>query len=50
MAKIRVGLVGLGEVAQVVHLPILQSHADTFEIAALCDISRELPRRAWRTL
>src|SRR5882672_3749586 len=42
MAKIRVGLVGLGEIAQVVHLPILQSYADTFEIAAICDISREL--------
>jgi predicted dehydrogenase len=42
MAKIRVGLVGLGEVAQVIHLPILQSHADVFEIAAICDISQEL--------
>src|SRR5690348_8857748 len=42
MAKIRVGLVGLGEVAQVIHLPILQSYADLFEISALCDISQEL--------
>lgn len=42
MAKIRVGLVGLGEVAQVIHLPILQSYAEMFEIAAICDISREL--------
>jgi predicted dehydrogenase len=42
MTKIKVGVVGLGEVAQVIHLPILQVHAEQFEIAALCDISREL--------
>ncbi len=42
MASIKVGIVGLGEVAQVIHLPILQTQADLFEIAALCDISQEL--------
>src|SRR6202043_2717036 len=42
MTKIKVGVVGLGEVAQVVHLPILQAHFDQFEIAAICDISKEL--------
>lgn len=42
MTKVRVGLVGLGEVAQVIHLPILQQHFDLFEIAAICDISQEL--------
>ena len=42
MTKVNVGLVGLGEIAQVVHLPILQEHADQFEIVALCDISQEL--------
>ncbi|HET7641538.1 MAG TPA: hypothetical protein VFK47_22700 [Ktedonobacteraceae bacterium] len=42
MTKIKVGVVGLGEVAQVIHLPILQAHADQFEIAAICDISQEL--------
>ncbi len=42
MTKVKVGLVGLGEIAQVVHLPLLQQHADQFEIAALCDISQEL--------
>jgi predicted dehydrogenase len=42
MTKIKVGVVGLGEVAQVIHLPILQAHSDQFEIAAICDISREL--------
>jgi len=38
----KVGLVGLGEVAQFIHLPILQAQADTFEIAAICDLSQEL--------
>ncbi len=42
MTKVKVGLVGLGEVAQVTHLPILQEQADKFEIAAICDISHEL--------
>jgi predicted dehydrogenase len=42
MTKIKVGIVGLGEVAQVIHLPILQAQADTFEIAAICDISQQL--------
>lgn len=42
MTKVKVGLVGLGEVAQVIHLPILQAHSGLFEIVALCDISQEL--------
>ncbi len=39
MQKVRVGVVGLGEVAQIIHLPILQALADRYEIAALCDVS-----------
>ncbi len=42
MTRIKLGVVGLGEVAQVIHLPILQDHSDKFEIAAICDISQEL--------
>src|SRR5438477_8607213 len=42
MTKINVGLVGLGEIAQIIHLPILQAHSDKFEITAICDISQEL--------
>jgi predicted dehydrogenase len=42
MTKIKIGLVGLGEVAQIIHLPILQAYEDKFEIAAICDISQEL--------
>ena len=39
MRRINVGVVGLGEVAQVVHLPILEALADRYRIAALCDAS-----------
>jgi predicted dehydrogenase len=42
LRKLRVGVIGLGEVAQIVHLPILQALSDRYEIAALCDVSREL--------
>jgi myo-inositol 2-dehydrogenase/D-chiro-inositol 1-dehydrogenase len=41
-ARLRIGLAGLGAVAQAVHLPLLARHADTFEIAALCDLSPAL--------
>jgi predicted dehydrogenase len=32
--------VGLGAVAQAVHLPLLEKHPERFRIAALCDLSR----------
>ena len=44
MSKLRVGVIGLGEVAQVVHLPVLESLPDLYEIAAVCDISPTLLR------
>ncbi len=40
--RIRVGIAGLGAVAQAVHLPLLARHADEFEIAAICDLSSGL--------
>jgi myo-inositol 2-dehydrogenase/D-chiro-inositol 1-dehydrogenase len=40
-SPIRIGVVGLGAVAQAVHLPLLQKHPERFRIAALCDLSRE---------
>ncbi|ALS27870.1 oxidoreductase [Paenibacillus sp. 32O-W] len=43
--RLNVGLVGLGEVAQVIHLPVLQSLPEQFRIAALCDISPGLVER-----
>ena len=39
---IRIGIAGLGAVAQAVHLPLLARLADTFEIAALADLSPDL--------
>ena len=40
--RINVGVIGLGEVAQIVHLPILEALADRFAVAALCDVSPSL--------
>jgi predicted dehydrogenase len=37
--RIRVGVVGCGEVAQIIHLPTLAQLSDRFEVTALCDIS-----------
>ncbi len=39
MRRLRVGVVGCGLIAQVMHLPYLRELDDRFEIAALCDIS-----------
>ncbi|CAM4218318.1 putative dehydrogenase [Paenibacillus endophyticus] len=39
MRKIKVGMIGLGEVAQVIHLPILQNMEERFELVAVCDVS-----------
>ncbi len=44
MNQLRVGVIGLGEVAQVIHLPILQSLASKFAVTAICDISPTLLR------
>jgi predicted dehydrogenase len=38
--RTRVGVIGCGEVAQIIHLPTLSQLADRFEVTALCDISR----------
>jgi predicted dehydrogenase len=37
--RIRVGVIGCGTVAQIMHLPYLRSLSDRFEIAALADLS-----------
>ena len=39
--KLRVGIIGAGEVAQVIHLPTLQLLNHLFEISALCDLSQK---------
>jgi predicted dehydrogenase len=38
MRKFRVGVVGCGEIAQIMHLPYLKE-LPQFEIGAICDIS-----------
>ena len=39
--KLRVGVVGAGEVTQVVHLPTLKFLSDHYTVTAVCDVSRE---------
>ena len=39
---VNVGVVGLGEVAQVIHLPVLAALGDRFRLAAVCDASPTL--------
>jgi myo-inositol 2-dehydrogenase / D-chiro-inositol 1-dehydrogenase len=40
--RVRLGIIGLGTVAQAVHLPQLSRHRDRFEVTAVCDLSAEL--------
>ena len=40
--RVRVGVIGLGEVAQIIHLPVLTALADRYEIVAVCDLSPTL--------
>lgn len=44
VSKQRIGVIGLGEVAQVVHLPVLQSLPDKYELSSVCDVSPTLLR------
>jgi predicted dehydrogenase len=44
VTKIRVGLVGTGVIAQVMHLHYLAELADRFEVAAVCDLDGESAR------
>lgn len=42
MQRVNVGVIGLGEVAQIIHLPILEELAERFRLAAICDVSPSL--------
>ena len=44
MSRVRVGLVGTGLIAQVMHLHYLAELADRFEVAAVCDLDGESAR------
>lgn len=39
---VKLGLIGLGEAAQVIHLPVLTAMKERFEVTAVCDISPSL--------
>ncbi|EST05101.1 Oxidoreductase, N-terminal [Kalmanozyma brasiliensis GHG001] len=39
--KLRVGVVGAGEVTQVVHLPTLKFLSDQYAVTAICDVSKQ---------
>jgi predicted dehydrogenase len=41
-ARVRVGVVGCGLIAQVMHLPYLAELSDRFEIVGLCDLSPDV--------
>ena len=40
--RVRLGVIGLGTVAQAVQLPLVAKHRDRFEVTAVCDLSAEL--------
>lgn len=42
MPKLKIGIVGCGEVTQVIHLPALRHLSDLFSVVALCDISQHV--------
>ena len=42
MTKVRVGIVGCGEVTQILHLPSLRQLTDLFEVTVLCDVSQDV--------
>ena len=44
-SQVRLGVIGLGVVAQAVHLPLLRNRRDLFEVTAVCDLSAELTAR-----
>jgi predicted dehydrogenase len=44
VGRYRVGLIGLGAVAQVIHLPVLAELRDRFEVVAGCDVAEEFAR------
>ncbi|MER7892089.1 Gfo/Idh/MocA family oxidoreductase [Micromonospora sp. NPDC094482] len=45
MSRLSMGIIGLGEVAQVVHLPALRSLSDLYQVTAVCDLSPGLLQR-----
>ena len=46
MERVRIGVVGCGDIAQVQHLPFLLDLAEEFEVAVVCDVSPSLAAHA----
>lgn len=42
MTILRVGIIGAGEVAQVIHLPVLSMLSHLFTTTIICDISQKV--------
>ena len=42
MQRLRIGIVGCGEVTQIIHLPSLAHLAEQFAVTALCDVSQHV--------
>ena len=42
MSRLRVGVIGCGTIAQIMHLPYLRQLSDLYEIGALCDVSPQV--------
>lgn len=42
MNRLKIGIIGCGAIAQIQYLPLLRELRDDFEIAGLCDLSREV--------
>ncbi|MCA9895105.1 MAG: Gfo/Idh/MocA family oxidoreductase [Anaerolineae bacterium] len=42
MARLRIGIIGCGEVVQILHLPALDQLSDLYEVTALCDVSQSV--------
>jgi predicted dehydrogenase len=40
--RLRVGILGAGEVAQVIHLPVLSMLSEKYITTAVCDISKKV--------
>lgn len=40
MSRLRIGIVGCGEVTQIIHLPTLYQLSDLFTVTAICDVSQ----------
>ena len=44
MQRVRIGVVGCGDIAQIQHLPALAELADEYDVTAVCDVSQSLAR------